>query len=53
MSKLVIKGGAASVIAAIARKGLDLSDNGGVMDAVQLLQSEFERVTQKLAPKET
>ncbi|KAL6186103.1 hypothetical protein ACLB2K_042225 [Fragaria x ananassa] len=47
VSKLTIVGDAINVIHAIGQSGLDLSDIGGVMDAVRSLKSEFEWISWK------
>ncbi|KAL6129644.1 hypothetical protein ACLB2K_072993 [Fragaria x ananassa] len=47
VSKLTIVGDAVNVIHIIGQSGLDLSDIGGVMDAVCSLKSEFEWISWK------
>ncbi|KAL6202879.1 hypothetical protein ACLB2K_026583 [Fragaria x ananassa] len=47
VSKLIIVGDAVNVIHAIGQSGLDLSNIGGVMDAVHSLKSEFEWISWK------
>ncbi|KAL6191125.1 hypothetical protein ACLB2K_037517 [Fragaria x ananassa] len=45
VSKLTIVGDVVNVIHAIGQSGLDLSDIGGVMDAIRSLKSEFEWIS--------
>ncbi|KAL6219400.1 hypothetical protein ACLB2K_007159 [Fragaria x ananassa] len=47
VTKLAIAGDAVNVINAIGRNVLDLSDIGGIMDAVRRMKAEFEWVSWK------